>query len=578
MLLYPRAVLEATKEVPVIIFGHGFSQPVRVYMGTVRRLARELGAIIIAPYTSLAVALPWAKVEGAGSGPLGNLTASPPAKMQAALIVDMMRAAGYLEQTGVPGVALGPKLLVGHSLGGACSVANAATITGVLGAAVMAPAVEKMADTPINPNIHLDNDLLGNSYRAAVQFFKDDFPDNAKLYIIAGDQDQIVDPLQIAVLFTAARTAVTADKMADIELFTVPGSHIGFEDKLGLEIEGGFFLQLLFRIVNFLVYRKEILSGLLGDPNKQLAATRYVLVDSLKDFLGIPPPFPPYTESGHNNLVFEGIPITSDKKRETAKDSSPFAGSQLAQGIILRPEELPIVPPAVISTWLPPTAALVAYALAHAATVVTAGSELVSGVGLQPLHVEAGAVIVAALAAALVYENALLASGRFLGAGPLLKALSSYRYLAHAFAPMLALVAAEQAGRAGVTWADSPFFLGPVLAVLVGVVSLSAVQAHFALETKPIWEVGVLRYGYKNPGIGQVLPVIGSSVLMLALGVAAARTDAGIWPLLVGPALSFGLSAVPPSKAPMFLTGNLGEVLLLGSLVASEGILRSQGL
>ena len=56
--------------------------------------------------------------------------------------------------------------------------------------------VEKMADTPINPNIHLDNDLLGKSYKAAVAFFRDDFPDNAKLYIIAGDQDQIVDPLQ----------------------------------------------------------------------------------------------------------------------------------------------------------------------------------------------------------------------------------------------------------------------------------------------------------------------------------------------------------------------------------------------
>ena len=44
--------------------------------------------------------------------------------------------------------------------------------------------------------------------------------------------------------------------------------------------------------------------------------------------------------------------------------------------------------------------------------------------------------------------------------GPLLKALSSFRYLAHAFAPILALVAAEQAARAGVHWADSPFFLG----------------------------------------------------------------------------------------------------------------------
>ena len=47
---------------------------------------------------------------------------------------------------------------------------------------------------------------------------------------------------------------------------------------------------------------------------------------------------------------------------------------------------------------------------------------------------------------------------------------------------------------------------GPVLALLAGVVGLSAVQAHFALETKPIWDVGVLRYGYKNPGINQVLP------------------------------------------------------------------------
>ena len=71
---------------------------------------------------------------------------------------------------------------------------------------------------------------------------------------------------------------------------------------------------------------------------------------------------------------------------------------------------------AEISTWGPPTAALVAYAMAHAATVVTAGGELVSGVGSEPLRVELGVVIVAALAAALVYENALLASGRFLHA------------------------------------------------------------------------------------------------------------------------------------------------------------------
>ncbi len=66
----------------MIIFGHGFSQPVHVYMGTLKYLARKLGAVIIAPYTSLAVALPWKAVQGAGAGPLGALTASPPAKLQ----------------------------------------------------------------------------------------------------------------------------------------------------------------------------------------------------------------------------------------------------------------------------------------------------------------------------------------------------------------------------------------------------------------------------------------------------------------------------------------------------------------
>lgn len=71
---------------------------------------------------------------------------------QAALIVDMMRAAGFLEQTGVPGITLGPKLLVGHSLGGACSVANSASIAGVLGAAVMAPAVR--------PSQHLSSHFI----------------------------------------------------------------------------------------------------------------------------------------------------------------------------------------------------------------------------------------------------------------------------------------------------------------------------------------------------------------------------------------------------------------------------------
>ncbi len=44
--------------------------------------------------------------------------------------------------------------------------------------------------------------------------------------------------------------------------------------------------------------------------------------------------------------------------------------------------------------------------------------------------------------------------------GPLLEALSSYRYVAHSFAVILSLVAAEQAARAGVVFADTLWFKG----------------------------------------------------------------------------------------------------------------------
>lgn len=63
--------------------------------------------------------------------------------------------------------------------------------------------------------------------------------------------------------------------------------------------------------------------------------------------------------------------------------------------------------------------------------------------------------------------------------------------------------------------ASTPFFCalpGALLLVLAIEVSLSVIQSHFLLELKPLWSNGVLRYGYRDPSISQVLPVITSSV------------------------------------------------------------------
>lgn len=67
-------------EIPVIIFAHGFSQPVQNYTSTLQKLAYEVGAAVVAPETSLLQVL--GKVAGAGTGLFGELTAKPPTKMQ----------------------------------------------------------------------------------------------------------------------------------------------------------------------------------------------------------------------------------------------------------------------------------------------------------------------------------------------------------------------------------------------------------------------------------------------------------------------------------------------------------------
>ena len=69
---------------------------------------------------------------------------------------------------------------------------------------------------------------------------------------------------------------------------------------------------------------------------------------------------------------------------------------------------------AEVSVWGPPTAALLAYAAAHGFTVFRALSLFAGGLGRESWHAEGGMLVVAGLAAALVYDNALIASGRFL--------------------------------------------------------------------------------------------------------------------------------------------------------------------
>lgn len=114
--------------------------------------------------------------------------------VQAALLVDLIRAAAYLRQEGINPSKI---FLAGHSMGAGLSLVLAPLLKNVCGVAVAAPAVKQLMEFPLNPSIHLKSDVLGRNYKEAADFFRTKFPDAANLHLIGGNQDQIVKPLEV---------------------------------------------------------------------------------------------------------------------------------------------------------------------------------------------------------------------------------------------------------------------------------------------------------------------------------------------------------------------------------------------
>ncbi|KAL8894109.1 MAG: hypothetical protein Q9207_008550, partial [Kuettlingeria erythrocarpa] len=218
----------------------------------------------------------------------------------AALITDILRSALYLRETW-KGAPLGDINLVGHSLGSGASLVAASYLDKVAGVCIAAPAVAGLIESPLNPKLH----MAGGAKRRedleeAQEFFADYFPDAARLHIIGSDQacpftlsafgaalctflsqpfgasacwsllcvDQIVKPLEVALLFSAAKKAKDAGLLKDVTLFQMEGSHVGYQDQVSIEVDNKAVGALL-NIVNYLLYGMEILRFALKDPSQQ---------------------------------------------------------------------------------------------------------------------------------------------------------------------------------------------------------------------------------------------------------------------------------------------------------------------
>lgn len=170
--------------------------------------------------------------------------------------------------------------------------------------------------------------------------------------------------------------------------------------------------------------------------------------------------------------------------------------------------------------------------------------------------------------AALVYDNSVLALGRYIGEGALLEGLNLARFWIHALVtPLLVIFAWHAAARTKVGWARTGWAaLGAVVAALaLMVLELTHVVG---IELQPEREYGVLSYSSTEPVNGPPLMVLLVSVALLVAGFLVWRRQKWVW-LLVG-TLLMGIGSAVPFPVNSAAVTNAFELILLISILATK--------
>src|SRR5699024_3755052 len=95
----------------------------------------------------------------------------------------------------------------------------------------------------------------------------------------------------------------------------------------------------------------------------------------------------------------------------------------------------------------------------------------------------------------LIYDNLIIALGKFIGEGNLLKSLSYIRFWLHAlFTPTLILLAWDICFRSGLLWAKKLFWKVLAYLITIALILYELFTSLKGLKLEPVWKNDVLTY------------------------------------------------------------------------------------
>lgn len=171
--------------------------------------------------------------------------------------------------------------------------------------------------------------------------------------------------------------------------------------------------------------------------------------------------------------------------------------------------------------------------------------------------------------AGLVYDNTVIATGRFVGEGALLEGLNAARFWLHAFlTPLLVVFAWNTLVRAGVGWARTQAAAIATAILTGGLILLEMFTEVIGLSLMAVREYGVLSYSSTGSAGGPPLMVLIVAAALIFAAVFVWRRQGWPWYLMGSVVMVVG-SAVPIPIESGAVT-NAFELLLLISLVAAK--------
>ena len=168
---------------------------------------------------------------------------------------------------------------------------------------------------------------------------------------------------------------------------------------------------------------------------------------------------------------------------------------------------------------------------------------------------------------ALLYDNATLAFGKYIGESQVLEQLNLARYWLHALiTPLLVLFAWKSLVNATFGWARTSIAKWIAIFYTLALISVELMTVVFGLTLESSWEFGVLSYESTESAVP--IMIIGVMLVLLVASILILWKQKWIW-FLLG-VLVMWIGAMIDLPIPSSALTNGFELLLITSLVATK--------